>query len=63
MKTTARFPVLLLSVLILFAAGLTYYNFSQHLPVALWRSALWSADPQSVDQMVFHYSLLPRLSL
>ncbi|MEM6051279.1 Fe(3+)-hydroxamate ABC transporter permease FhuB [Erwinia sp. P7711] len=63
MKTTARFPVMLLSALILFAAGLTYYNFSQHLPVTQWRSALWSADPLNVDQMVFHYSLLPRLSL
>ena len=63
MKTTLRFPVLLLTALLLVTAGLTFYNLNQHLPVAQWREAFYSADPDRVDQMVFHFSLLPRLTL
>ena len=63
MKTTLRFPFLLLTALLLVAAGLTFYNLNQHLPVAQWREAFYSADPDRVDQMVFHFSLLPRLTL
>ncbi len=63
MKPTLRFPVLLLTALLLVTAGLTFYNLNQHLPVAQWREAFYSADPDRVDQMVFHFSLLPRLTL
>lgn len=63
MKTVSRFPVILLSILLAAALGLTWINFSYHLPVAQWRAALGAADPDSVDQMVFHYSLMPRLTL
>ncbi|MGB9098093.1 Fe(3+)-hydroxamate ABC transporter permease FhuB, partial [Erwinia sp.] len=63
MKTSMRFPVVLLTALLLVTAGLTYYNLSQHLPVSQWQEALASANPDSVEQMVFHYSLLPRLTL
>lgn len=63
MKTTLRFPFLLLTALLLVTAGLTFYNLNQHLPVAQWREAFYSADPDHVDQMVFHFSLLPRLTL
>ena len=63
MKTTLRFPFLLLTALLLVTAGLTFYNLNQHLPVAQWREAFYSADPDRVDQMVFHFSLLPRLTL
>lgn len=63
MKTTLRFPFLLMTALLLVTAGLTFYNLNQHLPVAQWREAFYSADPDRVDQMVFHFSLLPRLTL
>lgn len=63
MKTTLRFPFLLLTALLLVTAGLTFYNLNQLLPVAQWREAFYSADPDRVDQMVFHFSLLPRLTL
>ncbi|MEN4930465.1 Fe(3+)-hydroxamate ABC transporter permease FhuB [Erwinia billingiae] len=63
MKTTLRFPFLLLTALLLVTAGLTFYNLNQHLPVAQWREAFYSADPNRVDQMVFHFSLMPRLTL
>jgi iron complex transport system permease protein len=63
MKTTLRFPFLLLTALLLVTAGLTFYNLNQHLPVAQWREAFYSADPDRVEQMVFHFSLLPRLTL
>lgn len=63
MKTFLRLPIGLLALLLLLAFGLTYYNLSQHLPVAQWQRAINDVDQNSVDQMVFHYSLLPRLSL
>ncbi|WP_338561234.1 Fe(3+)-hydroxamate ABC transporter permease FhuB [Erwinia sp. E_sp_B04_7] len=63
MKTVSRFPVILLSLLLLAALGLTWINFSHHLPVSQWRETLVAANPDNVDQMVFHYSLLPRLTL
>lgn len=63
MKTSLRFPIVLLTALLLLAVALTCYNFSQHLPVSQWQSAISAVDQNSVDQMVFHYSLLPRLSL
>jgi len=63
MKNSARFPVFLLTLLFALALGLTGYNFSQHLAPSLWFSAIKAAGPESVSQMVFHYSLLPRLAL
>lgn len=58
-----RFPVLLLALLLLLALGLTYENFSQQLPPAQWLGAIKTASPDNVSQMLFHYSLLPRLTL
>ncbi|UIA90012.1 Fe(3+)-hydroxamate ABC transporter permease FhuB [Erwinia tracheiphila] len=43
--------------------ALTFYNFNQQLPATQWLAALHAADPDQVDQMVFHYSLMPRLVL
>lgn len=59
----ALFPAGLLSLLFLLALGLTLVNLQQALPLAQWSQALWSPATDSVSQMVFHYSLLPRLVL
>ena len=57
----ARFPALLLALLFIVAVGLTWTNFSVALPRAQWQQALWSPDIDIIEQMIFHYSLLPRL--
>jgi ferric hydroxamate transport system permease protein len=49
------------SWLLVIAVALTLYNFSQLLPLSLWREALWQPDSDDVNQMLFHYSQLPRL--
>lgn len=59
----ALFPAALLSLLFLLALGLTLVNLQQALPLAQWSQALWSPASDNVSQMVFHYSLLPRLVL
>ena len=59
----ALFPAALLSLLFLLALGLTLVNLQQTLPLAQWSQALWSPVTDNVSQMVFHYSLLPRLVL
>ncbi|HAU5637495.1 TPA: iron chelate uptake ABC transporter family permease subunit, partial [Citrobacter amalonaticus] len=60
-KRIARFPTLLLALLFIVAVGLTWTNFSVALPRAQWQQALWSPDIDVIEQMIFHYSLLPRL--
>lgn len=60
-KRIARFPALLLALLFIVAVGLTWTNFSVALPRAQWQQALWSPDIDIIEQMIFHYSLLPRL--
>lgn len=45
------------------AGGLTYYNLQRQLPLALWGRALSAPSIDDVRQMLFHYSLLPRLSI
>lgn len=62
MKTFFRFPAVLMLILAAVLA-LTFYNFNQQLPATQWLAALHAADPDQVDQMVFHYSLMPRLVL
>ncbi|EMO7864768.1 Fe(3+)-hydroxamate ABC transporter permease FhuB [Citrobacter amalonaticus] len=57
----ARFPALLLALLFIVAVGLTWTNFTVALPRAQWQQALWSPDIDVIEQMIFHYSLLPRL--
>ena len=63
MRTSLRFPVVLLTLLFMLTLSLTYYNFSQRLPPSQWLSTLHAADPDDIDQMLFHYSLMPRLVL
>ncbi|WON77899.1 Fe(3+)-hydroxamate ABC transporter permease FhuB [Serratia sp. UGAL515B_01] len=50
-------------VLLMVACGLTLLNLLHQLPGAQWLQAIWQPDRDSVEQMLFHYSLLPRLSL
>ena len=59
----ALFPAGLLSLLFLLALSLTLVNLHQALPQAEWWQALWSPTIDSLPQMVFHYSLLPRTAL
>lgn len=59
----ARFPASLLIVLLIIAISLTWINFSLALPRSQWQQALWSPDIDVIEQMIFHYSLLPRLAV
>ncbi|MEL3626807.1 hypothetical protein R9U51_11800, partial [Escherichia coli] len=43
-KRIALFPVLLLALLVVAAAALTWMNFSQALPRSQWAQAAWSPD-------------------
>jgi iron complex transport system permease protein len=54
--------VLLLALFIL-ALALTWFNFNLALPNALWFQAMRQPDINAIDQMLFHYSLLPRLAI
>lgn len=62
-KRIALFPILLLAVLFVAACWLTWVNFSVALPRSQWQQAIWSPDINAIEQMVFHYSLLPRLAI
>lgn len=62
-KRIALFPTLLLAVLFVAACWLTWINFSDALPRSQWQQAIWSPDINAIEQMVFHYSLLPRLAI
>ncbi|CAI0994052.1 Fe(3+)-hydroxamate ABC transporter permease FhuB [Serratia quinivorans] len=57
------FPLTLVLLLLAAAGGLTFYNLLQQLPWALWGQALITPNIDDVQQMLFHYSLLPRLSV
>lgn len=59
----ARFPALLLMLIFLAALALTGFNLSTALPRAQWGAALASPDIDNIQQMLFHYSLLPRLAI
>ncbi|MHA0518218.1 Fe(3+)-hydroxamate ABC transporter permease FhuB [Citrobacter portucalensis] len=59
----SRHPALLLLVLFVAACWLTWVNFSIALPRSQWQQAIWSPDIDIIEQMVFHYSLLPRLAI
>ncbi|VEA67640.1 Iron(III)-hydroxamate import system permease protein fhuB [Serratia plymuthica] len=64
MSTRIRvLPLTLILVLLAASGGLTIYNLLQQLPWALWAQALSAPNHDDVRQMLFHYSLLPRLSV
>lgn len=64
MKTTfSPFAALLLGLLFIAALALTWFNFSTALPGSLWLQAMHQPNIDAIDQMIFHYSLLPRLAI
>lgn len=58
-----KLPLTLILLLLASAGGLTIYNLTQQLPPAQWARALSAPDIDDVRQMLFHYSLLPRLTV
>lgn len=59
----ALFPALLLAIAFIAALLLTVSNLSIALPRTQWGAALTSPDINNIQQMLFHYSLLPRLAI
>ncbi|WP_312687372.1 Fe(3+)-hydroxamate ABC transporter permease FhuB [Kosakonia sp.] len=60
-RRISPFPALLLAVLFVAAAWLSWSNLTIALPRAQWGEALRAPDQDQINQMLFHYSLLPRL--
>lgn len=56
-------PITLMMLLLAAAGGLTVFNLLQQLPWGQWGQALLRPDIDNIDQMLFHYSSLPRLSV
>ncbi|MGV3346795.1 Fe(3+)-hydroxamate ABC transporter permease FhuB [Enterobacteriaceae bacterium LUAb1] len=59
----SHFSGLLLTVLFVLALILTSINLRHLLPAGEWLTAWWRPDVGNINQMIFHYSLLPRLVL
>jgi len=59
----ALFPALLLGVVFIAALLLTGVNLSIALPRGQWGQAISVPDIDNIQQMIFHYSLLPRLAI
>ena len=59
----ARFPMLLLAIIFLAALALTGFNLTTALPRDQWAAAFAAPDIDNIQQMLFHYSLLPRLAI
>ncbi|EPK7361232.1 Fe(3+)-hydroxamate ABC transporter permease FhuB [Kluyvera ascorbata] len=57
------FAAILLLVLFVTALALTWFNFNIALPNSQWFKAMRQPDIDAIDQMLFHYSLLPRLTI
>ncbi|MCE9889383.1 Fe(3+)-hydroxamate ABC transporter permease FhuB [Kluyvera intermedia] len=57
------FAAILLLVLFVTALTLTWFNFNIALPNSQWFKAMRQPDIDAIDQMLFHYSLLPRLTI
>ncbi|HAT4911823.1 TPA: Fe(3+)-hydroxamate ABC transporter permease FhuB [Serratia marcescens] len=58
-----KLPLTLILLLLAASGGLTIYNLMQQLPPAQWAQAISAPDIDDVRQMLFHYSLLPRLTV
>ena len=54
---------ILLAALLVAAFALSIVNLNVALPYAQWRQALWQPDSDQIAQMLFHYSLLPRVAV
>lgn len=57
------FPAILLAVVFIVALLLTWSNLSIALPRGQWVQAISVPDIDNIQQMIFHYSLLPRLAI
>ncbi|MFZ8575280.1 Fe(3+)-hydroxamate ABC transporter permease FhuB [Klebsiella quasipneumoniae] len=55
--------IILLAGLLVAAFALSIVNLNVALPYAQWRQALWQPDSDRIAQMLFHYSLLPRVTV
>lgn len=53
----------MLSLLFLAGLWLTWINFNAALPRVQWAQAITAPDIDIIEQMIFHYSLLPRLAI
>lgn len=51
------------AALLLLVVLMAFYNLQQQLPLALWWQGALSPDVADLRQLLFHYSLLPRLTL
>lgn len=60
-RRMAYFPALVMLLLFFAVAWLTWFNLNAALPRGQWAQALRAPDINFIDQMLFHYSLLPRL--
>ena len=56
-------PASFLLILFIVAFGLTFHNMRALLPPDQWMNALRLPDPDKINQMLFHYSLLPRVMI
>ncbi|WP_245929665.1 Fe(3+)-hydroxamate ABC transporter permease FhuB [Brenneria roseae] len=56
-------PVLLIGVLLAIALGLGAYNLQRQLPMTLWPQGFWRPDTDDIRQLLFHYTLLPRMAI
>lgn len=56
-----RRPAFLAGTLILLAAALTLQGLAARLPAGQWLDALWSPSQSDMQEIVVHYSWLPRL--
>jgi ABC-type Fe3+-siderophore transport system permease subunit len=63
MRERFTFSVAPMIALFIGALALTGLNLTRHLPQEQWLQALWQPDVDNIDQMVFHFSLLPRLAI
>jgi len=52
-----------MTLLLAVALGLTWWNLGIALPRSQWGGALVAPDIDNIQQMLFHYSLLPRLAI
>ncbi|RLM22119.1 Fe3+-hydroxamate ABC transporter permease FhuB [Brenneria alni] len=57
------FPLLLMGLLLAAALGIGGYNLQRQLPLALWQQGIWQPSTDDIRQLLFHYSLLPRMAL
>lgn len=60
-KRIALFPALLLVLSVVATTALTWMNFSRALPRSQRVQVAWLPDIDVIEQIIFHYDLLPRL--